>query len=709
MTGPAPAAGGRPAQAAPKGPPASAGPVLAPLEDLPGIGPRLQPLIEKVAGPRIADLLFLVPHSAIDRRQRSTVAGAPLGEIVTLEVTVLQHRAGNRRPYRVSAIDSSGPLTLVFFNGRKDFLEKALPVGQVRLISGRIEEYDGARQMAHPDYVVDPADPGALPPIEPVYPLTAGLTGKVLVKLMRRALDRLPEQPEWLDAAWKDGHDWPGFKSALTALHRPETPGSLDPSHPARQRLAYDEFLASQLALALIRNHQRHSGGQPLIGTGALNAKILRGLPYRLTGAQTRSLTEIREDMAAHTRMVRLLQGDVGAGKTVVALLAMATAVEAGTQAALMAPTELLAQQHYGEIGPLCAEHGLRAALLTGRLKPAERREVTEALAGGAIDIVIGTHALVQDKVAFKNLGLVVVDEQHRFGVAQRMALTGKGRAPDLLVMTATPIPRTLALTAYGDMDVSRLDEKPPGRQPVTTRAVPVTRLEDVTIRIKAAVESGQRAYWVCPLVEDTETSELAAAETRYRVLAQRLGERVGLVHGRMAAGDRDEVMEAFAAGRISVLVATTVIEVGVNVPEATIMVVEHAERFGLAQLHQLRGRVGRGTGASTCLLLFKPPLGAIARQRLDTLRRTEDGFVIAEEDLRLRGAGDALGTKQSGDPAFRFGEPSRDKELLLAARDDARLVLNKDPALASPRGQALRALLYLFGRNEAVRLLKAG
>jgi ATP-dependent DNA helicase RecG len=407
--------------------------------------------------------------------------------------------------------------------------------------------------------------------------------------------------------------------------------------------------------------------------------------------------------------MLRLLQGDVGSGKTVVALLAMARAVEAGGQAALMAPTEILARQHLATVAPLAERAGLRTAILTGREKGRERSDTLAGLADGSIDIVIGTHALFQEAVTFQNLAFAVVDEQHRFGVHQRLAMTAKGDAPDMLVMTATPIPRTLVLTAFGDMDVSKLTEKPAGRQPVRTVTLPMERLSELVGRIRDAVTEGQKIYWICPLVEESEEAKLMSAQERYDALKPVFGDRLGLVHGRMKGADKDAAMRAFKEGETRVLVATTVIEVGVDVPDATIMVIEHAERFGLAQLHQLRGRVGRGSKPSSCVLLYKEPLSETATRRLSVMRETEDGFVIAEEDLKLRGEGELLGTRQSGTPGFQVARIEFHADLLEAARDEARLILSRDPDLQSERGEALRLLLYLFGRDEAVRLLRAG
>jgi ATP-dependent DNA helicase RecG len=496
----------------------------------------------------------------------------------------------------------------------------------------------------------------------------------------------------------------------MAAAHAPAGPADLLATAPARARLAYDELMAHQLTLALARSQLRRAKGRATCGDGQLRARVLQTLPYAPTGAQTRAVAEIAADMASETRMNRLLQGDVGAGKTLVALMALLIAVEAGGQGVMMAPTEILARQHLEGLRPLAASAGVTLDILTGRDKSAERAAKLAALADGRLQILVGTHAVFQKDVVFHDLRLAIVDEQHRFGVRQRLELGQKGIGADVLVMTATPIPRSLALAQYGDMDVSVLDEKPPGRQPIRTALVPTDRLDQVVERLRAAVAGGQRAYWVCPLVEESEVIDLTAAEDRFQRLRATLGEGVvGLVHGQMPPADKDAAMANFVAGRTQVLVATTVIEVGVNVPEATIMVIERAEIFGLAQLHQLRGRVGRGTAASTCLLLYQTPLGEAAARRLTTLRDTEDGFRISEVDLEMRGAGDLIGTAQSGLPRFRVADLERQAALMEVAQSDARRLLSYDPTLVSPRGQAARMLLWLMEQDQAIRLIQVG
>jgi ATP-dependent DNA helicase RecG len=697
--------------------PTNLNPLFAPVASLPGVGEKIAQHFKRLLAhgsddALVLDVLFHLPHAAVDRRARPKIADAQPDQVVTIEAMVVEHRPPpprSRAPYKVLVEDETGDLLLVFFLSNHQWIEKMLPLGARRWVSGKLELWEGHRQMVHPERVLDEAGLKKLPPVEPVYGLTEGLHQRNIQRAVEGAIARLPDLPEWLDPAFARERRLPSFKAALEASHRLSTPQDVDPAAPHRQRLAYDELLAGQLALAMVRGRVKKVGGRASVGDGRLTQKILAALPYSLTGAQEESLREIRADLSSEHRMLRLVQGDVGSGKTIVALLAMAHAVEAGRQAALMAPTEILARQHFERLQPLCQAAGIRLALLTGRDKASERKATLTALAAGDCDIVVGTHALFQESVAFNDLGLAVVDEQHRFGVHQRLALGEKGDAADVLVMTATPIPRTLVLTYFGDMDVSSLREKPAGRSPIDTRAIPVDRIDEVIQGLGRAIRSGARVYWVCPLVEENEDLDLAAAEERAELLGQFFGDQVGLVHGKMKGRDKDAAMAAFQRGETKILVATTVIEVGVDVPEATIMAIEHAERFGLAQLHQLRGRVGRGAAKSTCLLLYKTPLGEVARSRIEIMRETEDGFRIAEEDLRLRGEGEVLGARQSGMPGFRLAVIEKHGELLAAARDDARLILARDPDLSSDRGQALRVLLHLFGKDAAVRLLRAG
>ncbi len=685
--------------------------LFKPVTSLKGIGPRIAKLVEKAAGPNRVDLCWHLPSAIIDRRYAPLVADARPGVVATMTLTVDRHQKppNKRLPYKVYCSDDTGKIALVFFHAHEDYLRKTLPEGEVRVVSGKIEKFGNEIQITHPDHIGTAEEISRLKAVEPVYPLTTGLTLKVLGKAIRATLDELPSLEEWIDPAYLKKQGWTGWRDAVLEAHSPEDEKDLEARVPARQRLAYDELLSNQLALALVRLAMRRVKGRAIEGDGGLRTAVIGALPFRLTGSQEQALEDIAADMAAPIRMLRLLQGDVGSGKTVVALLAMLNAVETGEQAALMAPTEILARQHLATIEPLAQAAGIEVALLTGREKGKTRQAILDKLVGGETAIAVGTHALFQDDVEFMALAMAVIDEQHRFGVHQRLTLAAKGRAVDILVMTATPIPRTLMLTAYGDMDVSRLPDKPAGRLPVDTRVMPIERLDEVTKALKRSLDAGARVFWVCPVVEESEVLDVAAAEDRHAELKGMFGDAVGLVHGRMKGKEKDAAMEAFASGAVKILVATTVIEVGVDVPDATVMIIEHAERFGLAQLHQLRGRIGRAEKPSNCVLLYASPLTEPARARLKIMRQTDDGFRIAEEDLRLRGAGELLGTRQSGLPEFRIADLQVHDELLATARDDAALILDRDPELETERSQALRVLLYLFEREAAVRNLRSG
>ena len=686
-------------------------PLFAELETLEGVGPKTAKAMAGLGVARPKDLLFLLPHSGIDRSRRASVRDVLPPCTITVEVVVGAHFPPKTkgRPYRISVQDPSLEFQLVFFHARGDYLKTLLPTGQRRVVSGRVELFDGIAQMVHPDHVLRVEEAGDLPAYEPVYPLVAGVTQRGLAKAAQAALARLPDLTEWIDGPLKAREGWPDWADAVRQGHAPTSPADLAPTAPARARLAYDELLAHQVTLALARAVARRGKGQVTRGTGALQRKVLDSLPYQPTAAQRRAVAEIAADLASDQKMNRLLQGDVGAGKTLVAFLALLIAVEAGGQGVMMAPTEILARQHLEGLHPLAAAAGVRLEILTGRDKGADRAEKLRALASGEIGVLVGTHAVFQKDVHFKDLRLAVVDEQHRFGVAQRMELGAKGAAADVLVMTATPIPRSLALASYGDMDVSVLDEKPPGRKPVKTAMVTTQRIDEVVAHLQKAVAEGRQAYWVCPLVEESELVDYASSEARFEHLRAVFGDKVGLVHGQMPPAEKDAAMARFVAGQTAILVATTVIEVGVNVPNASIMVIERAEIFGLAQLHQLRGRVGRGAAQSTCLLMYQAPLSATGERRLTTLRDTEDGFRIAEEDLAMRGAGDLIGTAQSGLPRFRIADMERQSALMAIAQSDARRLLAEDPALTSPRGRAVRALLWLLDQDRAIRLINVG
>ncbi len=692
-------------------------PLFARIDTLKGIGPRLAALFDRLLSPRgdrparCLDLLMHLPHGVVDHDVKADALSLVEGSRATLDITVLAHRPSFKKsaPYRIECALGDDALHLVFFQGRQRYLTEQLPINQRRVVSGPLTRYGKTWQMVHPDLITSPESLSATHWLQPVYPLTQGLHQKALARALQSALESLPDVSEWQDPDWLRTQSWPSFSDALRQLHKPDEPSDIDGSSTARQRLAYDELLATQLSLSLSREQEPEEAGRVFRAPHRLRRALIENLPFKLTAAQEKAVVDIDTDMGRGERMLRLLQGDVGSGKTVVAALAMLHAIEAGTQAALMAPTEVLARQHAASIANLLTPIGITTALLTGRERGPARRQLLERLRSGEVQALIGTHALFQEDVTFADLGLSVIDEQHRFGVDQRIELAKKGPQSDVLVMTATPIPRTLVLSFYGDITMSELREKPAGRKPIATRALPQSKLAQVVEAIGRALEQSEQVFWVCPLVNPSEELDMVAAEDRFQSLKQVFGDKVGLVHGQMKAIEKDAAMAAFVAGDTRLLVATTVIEVGVDVPGATVMVIEHAERFGLAQLHQLRGRVGRGDKPSSCLLLFAEPLGGLARSRLDVMRRTEDGFVIAEEDLRLRGPGEVLGTRQSGLPSFQLADLSIHADLLAAARDDAKLVLSRDPDLKSPRGQALRLLLRWFEGDLAAGYLRSG
>ena len=679
--------------------------LFAEVETLDGVGPKLKRPLERLGLTRIRDVAYHLPDRFVTRRAVADLDQANVGEQIVVELTPTEHRASaGRGPFRVLAADAAGNICALTYFGRASYsARKQLPVGKPKWVAGRLDQYGQMLQIVHPDHVAEDGGAAKGRLVEPVYRLAEGLTQPRVIALVAQALERLPDVPEWIEPGLLEQRGWPRWSAALEAAHR-------GPDEAARDRLAYDELFANALALMLVRAHRRQQQGQPLQGDGRLRERL--DLPFPLTGAQQRSIAEIAGDMAQGAPMLRLLQGDVGAGKTVVALEAMLIAVEAGAQAAMLDPTEILARQHFETLRRMAEPTGARVAILTGRDKGRARESTLMGLMNGEIDILVGTHAIFQDSVTYRNLGLVVIDEQHRFGVGQRLMLSRKGRRqPHTLAMTATPIPRTLVLAQYGEMEVSKLDELPPGRQAIDTRVVAMDRLAEVVDGVARHVETGQQAYWVCPMVRgsDSESDDLAAAEARFASLKARFGDDVVLVHGQLSAEEKDAGMERFASGAAKVLVATTVIEVGVDVPNATLMVIEQADRFGLAQLHQLRGRVGRGSEKSTCLLLRGDALSETARDRLALMRETQDGFRLAEEDLRLRGGGELLGTRQSGDTPFNIATLEQIGRLQDAANDDARLLVDRDGGLEGERGKAARLLLYLMERDYGVQLLRGG
>jgi len=679
-------------------------PLFAETASLEGVGPKLTKPLEKLGLTRVRDVVYHLPDRFVQRRAVADLDEAREGEQIVVALTPVEHRAprNDRGPYRVLAKDAKGnTLALTYFGRASYTAKKQLPVGEKRWVAGRLDRYGDMLQIVHPDHVATSSAGLMGHLLEPVYSLAEGLTQPKVADLVAQSLERAPELPEWIEPGVLDKHKWPAWRDALVLAHRGDHPLS-------RDRLAYDELLANSLALLLVRADNRRRRGQPLQGDGRLRSKL--SLPFPLTGAQRRSIGEIARDLARPHPMLRLLQGDVGSGKTVVALEAMLIAVEAGAQAAMLAPTEILARQHYETLRQLAAPTGVNIALLTGRDTGRARESILLGLLDGSIDVVVGTHAIFQGAVSYRDLALVVIDEQHRFGVSQRLLLTQKGKlTPHTLSMTATPIPRTLVLAQYGEMEVSKLDEMPPGRQPIDTRVIAAERLPEVVEGLARHIASGHQAYWVCPMVREHETEDIAAAEARFAALSHRFGDTVVLVHGQLKPELKDAAMERFVGGDARLLVATTVIEVGVDVPDATLMVIEQAERFGLAQLHQLRGRVGRGRAKSVCLLLRSGELSGTGKHRLALMRETQDGFRLAEEDLVLRGGGELLGTRQSGDTHFRIADLDQIQRLLPIAHDDARLLIERDGGLTGERGEAARLLLYLFERDWGVQLLRGG
>lgn len=691
-------------------------PLFSDASSLSGVGPQFRANLERLIGTnaRVQDLLWHLPVGIIDRRQMPSIHAMEEGQIVTCLVEVQSYHGDERAskyrktPFRVTVYNETGFMDLVFFQARIDYLKKILPLKERRVISGKIERYQGKVQMMHPDYIAKPEELESIRNVEPVYPLVAGITSKLFAKLIKQSLQRMRHFPEWLDPSLIQKYQWPSWSEALTKIHQPQELHDINPDSPHRNRLAYDELLANQLALKLARNHYAVLAGQSIQGDGALRQLLLAQLPFTLTAGQESVIQQIYTDQIADKSMLRLLQGDVGSGKTVVALLAMLHAIEAGKQAALMVPTEVLARQHYQWISKVTASLPIKVAFLGGSIKGKEKERILEALANGEIHLVIGTHALFQEKVSFRDLGIAIIDEQHRFGVEQRVALTNKGKGVDTLLMTATPIPRTLTLAMYGDMECSFLKDKPKGRKPIDTRMMSSKKEVEVIQGFERVLARHEKIYWICPLIEISEKIDLAAAQTRYTILQQYYPGQVGLLHGKMPTKEREAMMESFSKGAIHILVATTVVEVGVDVPDATVIVIEHAERFGLSQLHQLRGRVGRSDKQSVCILLYEF-LHQTSLERLRALRASNDGFWLAEEDLRLRGAGEMLGVKQSGVPEFKLAQLDVHQDLLKIASQDAKLILHQDPNLSTPRGKALQMLLHLFDYDTQMRYLQAG
>jgi ATP-dependent DNA helicase RecG len=690
--------------------------LMAPTQSLPGVGVQAVNALERLGSRTILDLLKQLPFSLRKRKLISSLTQATPGEVITFPARILHSSYNlkpssrkNRSPQRVTVDVKGYPLDLVFFNSIPHYIKKNLVVGEQRVISGKLEYYQGKPQITHPDHIGPLNTLNEWEGVEPLYSLTQGIKQRQLRRIILSALERINPLPDWIASDILQSYQWAPWHIALKNVHNPTYEEEILPSHPYRKRLAFDELFANQLALSIIRNAQTLQGGQQVIPTYTLEQKILDSLQFKLTDDQILALKEIEQDLKDSKRMVRLLQGDVGSGKTIVAFLAMVKAVESGFQTALLAPTEILARQHLDTMIPWAEAAGIKLDLLLGKDSVKVKKEKYAHLNSGSTQIIIGTHALIQEAVSFHNLGLIVVDEQHRFGVEQRLKLAEKGHKVNVLSMTATPIPRSLMLATYGDLPCSYLRQKPKGRQEIQTKAIPVNRLNEVIEALERIIKKGEKAYWICPLVEESQALDLAAVQERFEFLAKRFPEKVGIMHGRLKGSEKEEIINEFREGSLKLLVATTVVEVGVHIEDATVMIIEHAERFGLTQLHQLRGRVGRGDRASTCILLYHSPLNPLAKARIQAMRTTNDGFKIAEEDLRLRGGGDTLGLKQSGIPHFHFVDFSAHQDLISLAHQQAKRILQEDFKLETSRGQAARLLLSLFGRESATRLLQAG
>ena len=670
---------------------------------LKGIGPKNAKVIERLCGKYVIDLLFHKPSTYIDRRNSPKIVDLEEGKIATIIVTIDSHSPSfnKRMPYRINCSDDTGAISIVYFNLRGPYLKKIFPVGRQKVISGKFEKFNENFQITHPQHVVDLENLDNVKKIECIYPLTAGLTSKTIQKSINSALINLDPLPEWIPDDKIKGNNWPNWNEAIKKIHNPvNTSDSVNSLF--LERLVFDELLAQQLTIRLIKNKISHTQGVPIKRKNKLIKQLEENLDFSLTNDQLKTIDEISRDQSKPNKMLRLLQGDVGSGKTIVALFAMMQCLENEKRSILMAPTEILAEQHFNTIAKIIDSMDLTCSLITSSTKESHNFKA---------DILIGTHALFQEKVSFDNIGLVVIDEQHKFGVHQRILLNEKaGNECDVLLMTATPIPRTLELAAYGDTDISKIMEKPKNRKEINTKSINITKVEDLKESLNKIISKGEKIYWVCPLVDESEKLQLQSVNERLKDLRSYYSDySVEIVHGQMQQEDKNSVMQKFKSGKVNILVATSVIEVGIDDPDATVIIIENAERFGLSQLHQLRGRVGRGEKTSTCILLFNGPLTENAKRRIKIMKETNDGFKIAEEDLDIRGAGEILGSKQSGVPNFKLSNLDKHKHLLEEARETAIKTIKDDPQLKSPLGKAQRVLLHLFRNDVAIDYLKTG
>ncbi len=687
-------------------------PLFSPILSLSGIGPKLDVLFQRLVGPRLVHLLWHLPYNIIKRKFINNIIEAEINSLITFKVDVIKHKPSyfsSKAPYKISCLCGDTPVTLVFFYARQPYIKTVLPEGESRFISGKLEYFKNTYQITHPSHIVEIDKLNTLKNIEPVYSLTAGLTHNIYIKTIDKILQKIPDLEEWIDEKIINKYFFNDWKNSLLKSHQPTSKDDLMESNIYRKRLAYDELLAHQLAIAIIRNYNQKTKGIKFNQNLNLVFKCINNLPFKLTQSQKKAWKEIFEDLTSPHQMIRLLQGDTGSGKTVIALLSLIHAIDSSYQGVLMAPTSILAQQHFNNLSTILKPLNINILLLTGKDTGNSRLEKLSLIKTGEAQIIIGTHALIQDDVSYHSIGLVVCDESHRFGVFQRLSLTNKGKKPNVLTMSGTPIPRTLALAAYGNIDQSRLTEKPEGRIPINTKSIPISKVNDLINRLTNKIETNEKIYWVCSLVEESEELDLQAATKRFESLNRKFKGKVLLIHGQLKEKEKENVMKKFQNEDYSILVATTVIEVGVDVPLATTMIIENAERFGLSSLHQIRGRIGRNNMPANCILLFKENIGELAKKRIAKMKETNDGFEIAEHDSLLRGEGDRIGKKQSGQPSFLIADLAFDKELLEDARKTVEFISNNDPKLENENGLRLRNLLHLFEKDVAIKTLLAG
>jgi len=686
--------------------------LLSPINKLKGVGPKLQNIINKLGIHLNVHFLWHFPYKIIEKKYYENIHDAPINQLVTLKIEIIKHYPSKfrRQPYRVSCLANETPLDIVYFNARHPVVRSILPVKSIRMISGKLEFFKNKFQITHPSSIENISDIQLLREKEPVYSLTAGLNMKSFIKISNQVLHLLPNLKEWIDERLLKKYNFVSWKEAVKQLHNPNIEDTYSEKNFFRRRLAFDELFAHQLAIFIIRTIDNKKTSIPFTNNNKLKNNLINNLEFKLTNSQLIVINEIQKDLESNHQMIRLLQGDVGSGKTIVALISMLTVIESGFQTTLMAPTSILAYQHYENISKLIQDLPIKIDILTGKDKGKTRIEKLNKINNGDTQIVIGTHALIQDGVNFKKLGLSVIDEQHRFGVYQRMAFNYKGFRPSILVMSATPIPRTLTLAAYGDMDESRLIDKPIGRKPIVTTSLILKKEKNLIERIKKKINnSNDKFFWVCPLIEESQELDLKAATDRYNVLNKIFKKKVMLIHGQLSEKEKESTMEKFKNEDFRILVATTVIEVGIDIKSATTIIIEHAERFGLAQLHQLRGRVGRNNEESFCVLLHKENLNDTAKKRIHIMTETNDGFLISEEDLKIRGPGEILGKRQSGLPSFNVADLSYDGDLLEEARLYANNIITNDPKLEKDGNKNLKDLLYIQERDTAIRTLSAG